>query len=506
MGCIKNSFKKLQGGVFLTGMLILLLIFTFANQAKADAGRLSTVGNSDNGVYQALLSGQRILRPHDYTVAQKPTVYLTFDDGPSACTPQVLDILKKNGIHATFFVLGEEAERYPDLIKRMVKEGHAVGNHTYNHEYSQLYRSFDQFWSQIVKTEQILDNLAGIRPVLIRAPGGTFGHFDAFYFYYLDQTGFTVNDWNMDSGDSRRRHVPAKEIIDTVEKGPFPKEIHLLMHDGSGHGESVKALPQIIAFFKQKGYQFAKLDDHVKPVTFGLGPVKVHRAMSPERFKDMLAKLPAAAEDKGGAELDKQVVRMAAQTRTVSEDAVQALHEVPSGLRLVQSGQHSEKVVSDYALHRGSFYVPLRDLADWLGGNVEWDPIAKIASFHQGSHKFDYDLRQMTVTEEGTDSRYGMSGIYLDHDTLMVPLRSSVEWLGGKIEHFTAQKLQHQVIVEMKPRIVEAMLHPINLVLNNPHLLFAAAERRMGESDPEKGRLAYGNPERILAAAEYLKE
>lgn len=100
------------------------------------------------------------------------TVYLTFDDGPSDLTGQVLDILKKNKIGATFFVLGEQVKKYPQLISRIYEEGHAIGNHTYDHNYTELYQSFPAFWDQIKETEEEIHLITGERPQLVRAPGG----------------------------------------------------------------------------------------------------------------------------------------------------------------------------------------------------------------------------------------------------------------------------------------------------------------------------------------------
>lgn len=180
------------------------------------------------------------------------TVYLTFDDGPSGLTGEVLDILKKEGIKATFFVLGQQADSRPELIGRIHEEGHAIGNHSYNHDYVKLYQRFTEFWRQIKQTEETVHLITGERPQLVRAPGGTAGKFDAVYFRLLKQGGYKVFDWNVDSGDSRRKGVPAAEIV----KGaitPAAGDPIVLLHDGSGHQETVKALPEIIRHYKKNG-------------------------------------------------------------------------------------------------------------------------------------------------------------------------------------------------------------------------------------------------------------
>ncbi|RKP48764.1 polysaccharide deacetylase [Cohnella endophytica] len=200
------------------------------------------------------------------------TVYLTFDDGPSALTGQVLDILRKAKIKATFFVVGNQVESRPKLLERIAKEGHSIGNHSYDHVYKELYGDFKAFAEQVVKTEGIIERTAGVKTRLLRAPGGTFGNFDSAYFDALKAAGYIVVDWNVDSGDSKRRSVPASEIIENVTNSRLTSKMIVLMHDGSGHGQTVKALPAIIQYFAKKGYTFAPLTDQVKPVTFRIAP------------------------------------------------------------------------------------------------------------------------------------------------------------------------------------------------------------------------------------------
>jgi peptidoglycan/xylan/chitin deacetylase (PgdA/CDA1 family) len=253
----------------LIGLLLLLLCQLFQN-IHGISEIYAKSSQSSHEIYEQLLKGKRIM-PDNYVVKEyitpkEPTVYLTFDDGPSAETPLVLDILHREGIKASFFVLGKMAEEHPEMIKQVVEDGHTIGNHTYNHVYKQLYGHIDEFWRQIQQTEMILYNIGGIKPELVRAPGGTYGHFDAFYYYDMDEAGYTMMDWNMDSGDSSRRDVPAAEILDHVKKSTLKHEVILLMHDGSGHGETVKALPKIIQYFREKGYVFAPLTMQVKPV------------------------------------------------------------------------------------------------------------------------------------------------------------------------------------------------------------------------------------------------
>jgi peptidoglycan/xylan/chitin deacetylase (PgdA/CDA1 family) len=226
----------------------------------------------------------------------QPTVYLTFDDGPSKWTPQVLDVLKEYGVPATFFVLGEQAEANEETIRRIASEGHALGNHTYDHKYDDLYGSFDAFWEQTERTNDILESITGERVSLLRAPGGTATNFDAFYFYYLERAGYKIHDWNVDSGDSKRRGVPASEIVANVKRTKLANEMNVLLHDGAGHEESAKALPDIIEYFQEKGYRFEALRDETSPISFKIGKSKWNRAVDESEHARLLALVEPAGD------------------------------------------------------------------------------------------------------------------------------------------------------------------------------------------------------------------
>lgn len=312
-------------------------------------------------------------------VSDKPKgriVYLTFDDGPSKLTPEVLDILKKEGIKATFFVLGEQVNEHPELLKRIVEEGHTIGNHTYDHEYKELYNSFGEFATQIVKTEDALQAAAGIRTKLVRAPGGTFGNFDQSYFDAMKKAGYTMFDWNVDSGDSVRVGVPASEIIKNIRNSKLSDKTVVLLHDSSIHGESVKALPDIIRYYKEQGYTFAPLTEAVEPVTFRLADkLKWSRpkATSAEETtvrQGLIAK--GASTFVFSGDPSKHVDNGATPTETGGTTAGAA-----------QGGKELVVYVGDrtllfepgayWASGEGDWLVPLRDMIEGLGGKLSWN-------------------------------------------------------------------------------------------------------------------------------------
>lgn len=187
-------------------------------------------------------------------------IYLTFDDGPDPeNTPIILDILKENKIKATFFVLGTEVNKYPELLKRIYDEGHAIGNHSYNHVYRELYQSEHTYIKQLHHNDAIIKSIINVRPHISRAPGGSAGSFTKAYWDLLKQQGYIEVGWNISSGDASS--ADAQQIVDNIiaqtQKNKFLwSHAILLMHDGKNHAETVKALPNIIKFYKDLGFEF----------------------------------------------------------------------------------------------------------------------------------------------------------------------------------------------------------------------------------------------------------
>lgn len=187
-------------------------------------------------------------------------VYLTFDDGPDdKVTPQILDVLKQEEVPATFYVLGVMVEKNPEVLKRIFTEGHAIGNHSYNHVYEEMYASPWAFAEQFIKTDEIIQAIVGVRPLIIRAPGGTAGIFDANYWEMLKALGYVEHDWNTSTEDATAQKPDAiaevNNVVAQLGDNP-PQTVILLMHSKDGKEETAKALPDLIHMFKEKGYKF----------------------------------------------------------------------------------------------------------------------------------------------------------------------------------------------------------------------------------------------------------
>ena len=196
-------------------------------------------------------------------------IYLTFDDGPDPeNTTIVLDILKENNIKATFFILGTEIEKYPALLKRIYDEGHAIGNHSYNHIYRELYQGANTYIEQLHHTDEIIKSVLGVRSNISRAPGGSAGSFTTAYWDILKNQGYIEVGWNISSGDASnaRADIILGNIIQQTKKNTFLwSHAILLLHDGKGHNETVQALPHIIRFYKEQGFDFHVITSKTPP-------------------------------------------------------------------------------------------------------------------------------------------------------------------------------------------------------------------------------------------------
>lgn len=176
-------------------------------------------------------------------------VYLTFDDGPSANTDQILDILDEYGVKATFFVVGKEG--YNDQYRRIVEEGHTLGMHSYSHVYRDIYESVEAYGQDLEKLHTYLYELTGVDSRIVRLPGGSSNTVSKDKIQdiiaYLGQQGMTYYDWNVSSGDAASGYVSAQQIADNVLN--HVSEHHtsiVLMHDASGKNTTMEALPIIL--------------------------------------------------------------------------------------------------------------------------------------------------------------------------------------------------------------------------------------------------------------------
>lgn len=253
---------------------------------------IETSGSVDNtkvGVYEITYtvkdkSGNTASVKRKVSVIYPPSgggkgyIYLTFDDGPSNLTLDILDILKEEGVKATFFVTGQsDSNNY--IIKRAYDEGHTIGLHTYSHEYSYVYSSVDNYFADLNRISNKVENIIGKKTNIIRFPGGSSNTVSRNYSVGIMTrlTGEVLNkgyryfDWNVDADDAGGAYTDSNRIyLNVVNNLSHSKTNVVLMHDSYGHTATRDALRNIIQYGKRNGYKFASIDDSTPSVVHGV--------------------------------------------------------------------------------------------------------------------------------------------------------------------------------------------------------------------------------------------
>lgn len=199
-------------------------------------------------------------------------VFLTFDDGPSkTVTPMILDVLKQENIKATFFLLGSRVDLYPSIVKREYDEGHFLASHGYSHIYSQLYYSPQSVLDEYNKCITSIRNAIGVQeynPHLFRFPGGYSG---GKYAELKEQAGQLLEqnevlhvDWNALTSDSAGAKTTEEFIAELEKTVPKYNSVIVLMHDAGNKTATAEALPTIIQYFRDRGFEFENFYSIIK--------------------------------------------------------------------------------------------------------------------------------------------------------------------------------------------------------------------------------------------------
>ncbi|MCD6226599.1 MAG: polysaccharide deacetylase family protein [Candidatus Aenigmarchaeota archaeon] len=193
-------------------------------------------------------------------------VYLVFHDGPNPkFTSQILDTLKKKNVKASFFLIGKNVKKYPEIARRIISEGHLVGNHTYSHPHLERLNT-DEIVKEILKCERIILKSTGVKPKFFAAPYCHSYTPQLHYIYTISKKcGYININWSVDGEDWEDvgSQYVVKKIVNSVHNGSI-----ILLHDGATdsfqmkiRGQTIKALPKIIDELKKRGFVFLLLDD-----------------------------------------------------------------------------------------------------------------------------------------------------------------------------------------------------------------------------------------------------
>lgn len=208
----------------------------------------------------------------DYYGSKDKVVFLTFDDGPSdKWTPSILNTLKENNVKATFFVVGTAVQKYPQIFKREIKDGHAIGNHTFSHDFHKIYVSPQNYINDIIKNDLLLKSL-GVNTTITRAPAGQ--KLPPQVEVWLRKNNLRNVMWDMTVDGftvPREANYLVNHTIINFEHLKHKNHIVVLLHDSIAgpkadskryaqisitRNATIQALPEVIKFFKDQGYTF----------------------------------------------------------------------------------------------------------------------------------------------------------------------------------------------------------------------------------------------------------
>jgi len=228
----------------------------------------STVADSYPNLYVELPIG-------GFREETEKTAYLTYDDGPSKNTPLILDVLKEQGVQATFFVMGKEDEASLELYQRIAAEGHTIGIHSYSHQYEEIYRSVEDFLYDFNRIENLIYDTTGIHPRIFRFPGGSANSTAPSRSVMTEiigemtARGYLYYDWNAVSGDDTEILYPPEVLADNIVRAARGQQsVVALFHDTPLCTTTPEATKMVIEGLRAQGYRFDRLTEEVRPIQF----------------------------------------------------------------------------------------------------------------------------------------------------------------------------------------------------------------------------------------------
>ena len=262
-GLVGNDEKQVNGSALKHSLQML----TFSSEpvvAFADSTLSQSIIEKESEEKEAARKKEVALQ--NQIDQQENVIYLTFDDGPTIVSDQLLDILDQYEMNATFFMLGPNMKEHPEVVKRMHKEGFGLALHGITHDVAKIYSSPFAPSEEMTENQEILETMTGVGTDIIRLPYGSIPYLTEEMRYLLDQNSFQVWDWNVDSLDwklKNERYV--QHTIQEIQKEQAGETPIVLLHDKQ---ETVKHLPKLLTYIQRQGYKTKVLTNDMTPLTF----------------------------------------------------------------------------------------------------------------------------------------------------------------------------------------------------------------------------------------------
>ena len=276
---IQHQQLKTENGLLLARQAQLTALLAAAESVGAASAPAETGGAEPAGAaagaypiaYQLEYPQLYVDNSWQYAPDSARTIYLTFDDGPTSLTPDVLDILGRYGIPATFFVVFRDDDFARVQYQRIVNEGHTLAVHSATHDYNIIYRSVEDFLEDFAMLSALLEEVTGVKPEIFRFPGGSVNSYNnairTELIAEMLRRGYTYYDWDVSAGSSTNT-ATRDSIYGSVVNGVSGRDRAIVLLHDAGTRATVEALPGIIEGLLASGYQFGALDKTIRPARF----------------------------------------------------------------------------------------------------------------------------------------------------------------------------------------------------------------------------------------------
>lgn len=223
--------------------------------------------------YQSLYPDFYAPQPYAAERVAEHTVYLTFDDGPSARTDEVLATLAEKNVKATFFVVGHTDEADFERMRQIVAQGHTIGMHSYSHDYQKIYASVEAFLADFYRNFNQIRSVTGVTPTAFRFPGGSVNGYNKAVrkaiVAEMERRGFVPYDWNVTSGDAAAGGARTDQVFGNIVNQSIGKpRCIVLCHDSAPKRTTASALGSVIDELRTMGFGFAPITPTVRPYLF----------------------------------------------------------------------------------------------------------------------------------------------------------------------------------------------------------------------------------------------